>query len=185
MISFQVKDSYRSLLRQVTKILFYAIPQDAVKEEKTHPNLPFSVDENPNGISAARVNLETLPIAIIGAGAAGMRVAMMLDYLGLPYEIFEASNRHGGRCFTHYFTREEDFGLKYDYFDVGAMRYPNNRAMKSVFDLFEELDITVEGGKGGKLIPFITSATGNVCLFNGKKLCIHEQTTTITTLYRF
>ncbi|KDR66559.1 hypothetical protein GALMADRAFT_147787 [Galerina marginata CBS 339.88] len=171
MINFPVKDSYRSLLRQVTKFLFHAIPPDVVEEEEKCLNLPPALDD---GISTSRVNSESLPIAIVGAGVAGMRVAMMLDYLGLPYEIFEASSRHGGRCFTHYFTKEENSGLKYDYFDVGAMRYPNNQAMKGVYDLFKELDITVEGGKGGKLIQFITSAPGNVCLFNGMKREVDE-----------
>ena len=109
-----------------------------------------------------------LPIAIIGAGAAGLRVAMMLDYLEIPYEIFEASKRHGGRCYTHHFTTEEESGLKHDYFDVGAMRFPDNGAMMRTFELFRELDITPTGGKGGKLIPYLLSAPGNILMFNGK-----------------
>lgn len=160
-------------MRYMTGPLSFTMPKVAVKEEGKYLNPPLPMNETNDGISAPRKNL---PIAIIGAGVAGMRVAMMLDYLGLPYEIFEASGRHGGRCFTYHFTREQESGLKYDYFDVGAMRYPNNWAMKVVFDLFEELDITVEGGNGGKLLPFITNAPGNIRLFNGKEIYICETT---------
>lgn len=110
---------------------------------------------------------QDLPVAIIGGGAAGMRIAMMLDYLGISYEIFEASQRHGGRCYTYHFTREEESGLKHDYFDVGAMRFPQIPAMKSLFTLFEELNITAEGGAGGRLVPVITNAPGNIWMFNG------------------
>ena len=109
-----------------------------------------------------------LPIAIIGAGVAGLRVAMMLDYLEIPYEIFEASKRHGGRCYTYHFTTEEESGLKHDYYDVGAMRFPDNGAMVRTFELFKELDITPAGGRGGKLIRYIMSAPGNILMFNGK-----------------
>ncbi|KAF8147673.1 hypothetical protein B0H34DRAFT_812208 [Crassisporium funariophilum] len=40
--------------------------------------------------------------------------------LGIPFEILEGSNRTGGRLFTHRF----DGGGPYDYYDVGAMRFP-------------------------------------------------------------
>lgn len=111
---------------------------------------------------------ELSPVAIIGAGVAGMRAAMMLDHLGMPYEIFEASQRHGGRCYTYRFTHEEDSSLKHDYFDVGAMRFPQIPAMRSLFALFEELGITPEGGPGGKLVPFIDSTPVNILMYNSE-----------------
>jgi predicted NAD/FAD-binding protein len=106
-----------------------------------------------------------LPVAIIGAGAAGLRAAMLLQKNGIPYRIFEASKRHGGRLFTYHFTNDET--LPHDYFDVGAMRYPDNPAMEATFKLFKELDIKKEGGKGGKLIPYHISTDSNYLLFNG------------------
>jgi len=50
------------------------------------------------------------PVAIIGAGAAGLTAAYRLHKAGVPCEIFEASNRTGGRIFTrHDFNREGMF----------------------------------------------------------------------------
>lgn len=122
-----------------------------------------------DNIPEYRPTSEILPVAIIGAGVAGMRAAMMLDHLGIPYEIFEASQRHGGRCYTYHFTRKEESGLKHDYFDVGAMRFPQIPAMKSLFTLFEELGITPEGGAEGRLVPFINNAPGNILMYNGER----------------
>ena len=109
-----------------------------------------------------------LPVAIIGAGAAGLRAAMLLQKAKIPYRILEASSRHGGRLFTYHFTNNP--ALPHDYFDVGAMRFPNNPAMQATFDLFRDLDITVpeECGKGGKLLPYHLGTGSNYLLFNGK-----------------
>ena len=65
---------------------------------------------------------------IIGAGAAGLFTAMTIDYLNkmvpdlnFSYEILEAADeaRFGGRLFTHKFSEK-----LHDYYDVGAMRFP-------------------------------------------------------------
>ena len=48
----------------------------------------------------------------------GLYIAMILDYLkieNLSYEILEASDRVGGRVYTHYFTEK-----KHDYYDVSS-----------------------------------------------------------------
>lgn len=52
------------------------------------------------------------PVGILGAGIGGLYTALMLQSLNVSYEIIEASNRTGGRMFTHKFS---DGGL-YDYF---------------------------------------------------------------------
>ena len=44
-----------------------------------------------------------LTVGIIGAGAAGLYSAILLQSLGVDYEILEANNRVGGRIWTHYF----------------------------------------------------------------------------------
>lgn len=70
---------------------------------------------------------EHLKVGIIGAGMAGLYTAFILDTLnisGVSYEILEASDRPGGRCLTHRFTPEQ-----WDYYDVGAMRFPDNPTM--------------------------------------------------------
>src|SRR6202035_3690410 len=73
-----------------------------------------------------------LPIGIIGGGAAGLGAAMMLKSLGKPFEILEASDRVGGRCFTYHFS-----DTQFDYYDVGAMRFPQIPPMQPTFDMFK------------------------------------------------
>jgi hypothetical protein len=85
-------------------------------------------------------------VCIIGAGAAGLFTAMLFDYLNahsevagfqVEYDIFEASaennaargalpsNGIGGRLFTYNFSN-----TPHDYYDVGAMRFPENPVMR-------------------------------------------------------
>lgn len=52
------------------------------------------------------------PVGILGAGVGGLYTALILQSLNVSYEVIEASNRTGGRLFTHKFS---DGGF-YDYF---------------------------------------------------------------------
>lgn len=45
-----------------------------------------------------------LKVGIIGAGVGGLYTALLLDSLGIDYDILEASDRVGGRIFTHRFN---------------------------------------------------------------------------------
>jgi len=76
--------------------------------------------------------LAALPVGILGAGVSGLYIAMMLDSLGIKYEIMEGSPRVGGRLYTHNFPTNQG---KYQYYDVGAMRYPDTSFMQRTFDL--------------------------------------------------
>ncbi|KZT21397.1 FAD/NAD(P)-binding domain-containing protein [Neolentinus lepideus HHB14362 ss-1] len=99
-------------------------------------------------------------ICIIGAGAAGLYTAMILDSLDLPYEILEASERVGGRLFTYHFPQ----GSKYDYYDVGAMRFPDTPYMRRTFDLVRDrLSLS------SKLIPYKFHADNNLMYFNHRR----------------
>jgi len=51
-------------------------------------------------------------VGIIGAGMGGLYSALMLQSLGVPFEIIDASHRVGGRLFTYKFPQ----GGKYDYY---------------------------------------------------------------------
>lgn len=51
------------------------------------------------------------PVGILGAGVGGLYAAMMLQSLGIPYEILEGSKRTGGRVFTYEFSK-----MKHDYY---------------------------------------------------------------------
>ncbi|CEI63518.1 hypothetical protein FVEN_g6649 [Fusarium venenatum] len=80
-----------------------------------------------------------ISVGIVGAGVAGLFSALLFDWLNenpklkgkglkINYDILEAAGaeRLGGRLYTHHFSDEE-----HDYYDVGAMRFPNNTIMTS------------------------------------------------------
>ncbi|KAK0672657.1 putative L-amino-acid oxidase precursor [Cercophora samala] len=95
-------------------------------------------------------------VCIVGAGVAGLYIAMILDSLNISYDILEANpNRVGGRCYTYRFSEEP-----HDYYDIGAMRYPNIPTMKRTFDLFELTKMP--------LIPYYLSGPANPKLFNDR-----------------
>ncbi|KAG8667982.1 hypothetical protein FPOAC1_012824 [Fusarium poae] len=106
-----------------------------------------------------------LDIGIIGAGVAGLFTALVFDWLNeeckdqglkINYDIIEAAeNRLGGRLYTHRFSDAE-----HDYYDVGAMRFPNNTIMRRTFQLFNYLGM--KPGKGG-LIPYYMKDVDGVC----------------------
>lgn len=50
----------------------------------------------------------------VAISVAGLRTAMLLQDMGIPYEIFEASERAGGRVFTYEFPAKDSQG-KHDY----------------------------------------------------------------------
>ncbi|KAM0444976.1 hypothetical protein ACHAQK_002520 [Fusarium lateritium] len=89
----------------------------------------------PGYIPEAQGNIS---VGIVGAGVAGLFAALLFDWLNshdelkgknlkISYDILEAAGaeRLGGRLYTHHFSDEE-----HDYYDVGAMRFPNNTIMK-------------------------------------------------------
>jgi len=91
-------------------------------------------------------------VGVIGAGTAGLYAAMILKDLGLSFEVLEASNRPGGRVWTHRFTPKDG-----DYYEVGAMRFPNTPIMERIFKLLDALDITedtTDSPKQGRRIPY-------------------------------
>jgi len=50
------------------------------------------------------------PVGILGAGMAGLYTALILDDLGIPYEMLEASSTHvGGRIYTYQFDPSKEF----------------------------------------------------------------------------
>ncbi|KZS88406.1 FAD/NAD(P)-binding domain-containing protein [Sistotremastrum niveocremeum HHB9708] len=99
-------------------------------------------------------------VGIIGAGIAGLYAAMILKSLGYDYEILEASQRIGGRAYTYHFNLPPPgCPENYDYYDIGAMRFPDIPWMQRVFDLFKLLKV--------EQIPYFLSAPGTFLHFNG------------------
>jgi hypothetical protein len=103
-------------------------------------------------------------VAIIGAGVAGLRAAMLLQSKHIPFKIFEASDRPGGRLFTYQFPSKPPNNPKgkHDYYDVGGMRFPNNNANKETFDLFNELNLS------SRVIKYVFSNDDNICYYNSE-----------------
>ncbi|KAF9875231.1 l-amino acid oxidase [Colletotrichum karsti] len=91
-----------------------------------------------------------MKVGIIGGGAAGLYAGILLDSLGIDYDIHEVSDRIGGRIYTYHFDKETwdnstpADGAYYDYYDVGAMRFPPMPYMDRII-----------GNKSWSLIPYI------------------------------
>lgn len=103
---------------------------------------------------------ECLPIAIIGAGVAGLYSALILDLFNIEYEILESSSRAGGRIFTKSLDSVPEHEGPHDYFDVGAMRFPKIPILRQTFALFDIL--------GVEQIPYFLSGEKNPLLYNNK-----------------
>ncbi|KAI1174614.1 FAD/NAD(P)-binding domain-containing protein [Nemania sp. FL0916] len=121
-----------------------------------HDNLP----EDPNCKDGKRSTddgpIRPRKVCIVGAGIAGLYIAMILDSLkvpGLTYDILEANSRVGGRLYTHHFSENSN-----DYFDIGAMRFPDIPVMARTFDLFKRTQITP--------IPYYLEGQNTLDFFN-------------------
>lgn len=72
-------------------------------------------------------------IGILGAGISGLFLALLIDEINemvspkklFTYSILESSGRNGGRVLTKQFDDE----IWNDYYDVGAMRFPDVREL--------------------------------------------------------
>lgn len=58
---------------------------------------------------------DAIPVGILGGGMAGLYTGLMLASVGIPFQILEATNRIGGRCYTYKFKEggEWDFYVSY------------------------------------------------------------------------
>lgn len=107
-------------------------------------------------------------IGIVGAGISGLYTALMLDWLKDPkftYEILEANpTRAGGRLYTETFKT----GDPYDYYDVGAMRFPNLHWMEPTTKLMKHLDVP--------RMKYIMNdkLKNNISFFNNRRLSAKE-----------
>ncbi|EFA76998.1 hypothetical protein PPL_09750 [Heterostelium album PN500] len=87
---------------------------------------------NEAGAGAAPIETFSKPsrpmtVGIVGAGMSGLYAALLLEDLGISYEIVEANDRFGGRAHTFKFS-----SAPYDYVDFGAMRFPRTPVMDRV-----------------------------------------------------
>ncbi|KAF7302450.1 Amino-oxidase domain-containing protein [Mycena chlorophos] len=154
-----------------------AIIQDLLMAFETLPMPPII----PQSEASSFGPRSTKPICIIGAGCAGLYSAMILESLKIPYVIMEAQDRYGGHVFTHRFNgaagKNAPIGdpARYDYFDVGAMRFPHIPFMARVFDLFQK---RLKLDEKGLLIQYHMDAQRGpndpdptFAHFNGRRFC--------------
>ena len=96
--------------------------------DDTLPARSFTSPNEVKGLTGPLVPTDE-KICIVGAGACGLYLALMLRYLGFSnFDVLESSQRVGGRCYTHKFT--DDPQCPHNYYDIGAMRIPKIDAMK-------------------------------------------------------
>lgn len=77
------------------------------------------------------------PVIILGAGAAGLAAAYELKKKGIPFEIYEASSRYGGRIQT-----KKNFNKENMFCELGAELIDTNH--EYLFSLAKELSIEME-----------------------------------------
>lgn len=100
-------------------------------------------------------------VCIVGAGAAGLGVAMMLKYLGVKnVDIFEATGQVGGRCATKTFGEKEGKGCPHNYYDMGAMRIPDIIPMASTLNLIQNEELLNIGSKLKNYVYRVSSGSG-------------------------
>ncbi|MFS8096715.1 FAD-dependent oxidoreductase [Lentzea alba] len=75
-------------------------------------------------------------VTVLGAGMAGLAAAYELEQLGHQVEVIEASERLGGRVYTHRFGAGPDAPLV----ELGAMRIPANH--RHTLDYIEKLGLS-------------------------------------------
>ncbi|KAI9660582.1 MAG: hypothetical protein M1821_009934 [Bathelium mastoideum] len=111
---------------------------NAVNGLDGHQRLPPKhIDKFPADGPSPRPPSDT-PICIVGAGAAGLAVAIFLQQCGFTnIDIYEATANRGGRCYSYTFQNGPD--CPHDYYDVGAMRIPQIQTMQSTFNMIDWL----------------------------------------------
>jgi len=136
----------------------------SVSPQEARPGLPRNM---------AAATSTPLRVGIVGGGMAGMYAALLLDQLGIDYQILEASGeRLGGRVRTHYFNNKP-----HQYAELGAMRFPQSWLQSRLFAFWDYLNRTAPGIPGAReitRIPYILydastdPKAGNLLCFNGQ-----------------
>ena len=119
-----------------------------------------------NAYLKAHPELLEIKVGIVGGGMAGLYSALLLNqHQNVSVKIFEATDRVGGRVYTHRFSEDQ-----YQYFEAGAMRLPEVTWQKPVFDLIAYLNERVPPDFKIDLIPYHYSwSSGNRVYVNGTK----------------
>lgn len=71
----------------------------------TDPSKPGPTIDPGTLVPGKPIPASPYPVGILGAGIGGLYAALMLESLGIKYEIMEGSGRIGGRLYTHNFPK--------------------------------------------------------------------------------
>ena len=111
-----------------------------------------SIDDQLLRIRTKDKSIPRKRIVVLGAGIAGLVAAYELQKLGHSVEVIEASDRIGGRVFTHPFKDGQ-------YNELGAMRIPANH------DYTRHYAVNI---CSLRLRPFITAHKNLKCFYDIK-----------------
>ncbi|KAH6635892.1 hypothetical protein F5144DRAFT_160163 [Chaetomium tenue] len=103
-------------------------------------------------------------VGVIGGGIGGLYASLILQDLGIDHEVSEATGRPGGRVWSHHFSSKPG-----DYYEVGAMLFPDIPIMTRTFRLLAHLGITRDTSAHpaqGCLIPYYFEGPNNPWLYN-------------------
>ena len=107
-------------------------------------------------------------IGIVGGGISGLYAALLLRREGHRVTVFEASDRVGGRIYTHRFPplqNDEEV-----YFEAGAMRIPRSFLHRRVYHLIRYLNTHGVREDKVELIPYILEHENNESFVRGQKV---------------
>jgi len=129
----------------------------------------FCEQQNDIGLDCSKRLIQAKPrtdikVGIVGGGMAGLYCGLLLKSRGVPFHIFEANNRPGGRIFTHRFTEEED-----QYFEAGAMRIPQIDDQLPFFQLVSYVNKYSNQQDQIELIPYVLNDSNNYVFVNGAR----------------
>ncbi|KAL8712438.1 MAG: hypothetical protein Q9220_003286 [cf. Caloplaca sp. 1 TL-2023] len=113
-------------------------------------------------------------IGVVGGGISGLYSALLLRQEGHQVTIFEASNRIGGRIYTHHF---QNSGNGSDaFFEAGAMRIPRSSLHTAVFDLIRFLNCKCAPEDRVELIPYVLGHENNMTFVQDQKAEVEDTT---------
>jgi phytoene dehydrogenase-like protein len=105
-------------------------------------------------------------VGIVGGGVAGLYAALLLRKQGHKVTVLEASNRIGGRIYSHHFkpTVQGDD----PFFEAGAMRLPLSNFHAPVFDFVHYLNEQLPKEGQIEFLPYVLHHHNNKVLYQGK-----------------